>query len=167
MQTESPMTIIKAQNGAEILIDAENFDVFSRWVWRTSSGYACASLFDRTTKKAFDFKMHRIVANTPDGFDTDHINGNTLDNRRANLRVCSHAENMRNRRTGRNNKLGLKGVHQRHGCSTFRAMIYVNRKKIDLGSFSDMAAAAEAYDRAALAYHGIFAQTNNSMREAK
>lgn len=86
----------------------------------------------------------------------DHIDLNTLNNCRSNLRLCSHAQNVMNKRRYTSNKLGVKGVYSRNG--SFRAQIQVSGKKIMLGTFPTIEEAQEAYRNAAIQYHGEFAR---------
>jgi hypothetical protein len=86
----------------------------------------------------------------------DHINGNTLDNRRSNLRVCTHAENMRNRRKNSNSSSGYKGVFWDNHYKKWSSYIRVNNKRIYLGRFDDSKVAYEAYVAASKKYHGEF-----------
>jgi hypothetical protein len=105
--------------------------------------------------------MHRQIANPPDGKEVDHINGVTLDNRRENLRVCSHSQNMHNRRLRqKNNKSGYKGVHWLARTKRWVAEIRVNGKSRHLGYFTEKTDAARAYDTAAAECFGEFAHLN-------
>jgi hypothetical protein len=89
----------------------------------------------------------------------DHINGDGTDNRIANLRPCTQAENLRNSKVSANNRLGLKGVRQlRHG--KYQARIRYDGRSVHLGVFESAEAAAAAYDVAAKAHHGEFARPN-------
>jgi hypothetical protein len=88
--------------------------------------------------------------------EIDHRNGDRADNRIANLRECSRAENARN--VTSRNPSGFKGV--RRDDSRWRASITVNGKRIHLGTFDTAEKAAAAYDKAARRYHGEFARTN-------
>jgi len=104
--------------------------------------------------------MHRVILDAPMNMLVDHINGNGLDNRRENLRICTNTENLRNRGKDRDNTSGYKGVVIKKGEKKFRAQIRVNQKTIHLGSFSTPEEAARAYDDAAREYFGEFAWTN-------
>jgi len=91
-------------------------------------------------------RMHQLVLGAvPDGREPDHINGNKLDNRRANLRIVTHAQNMANR-TGlnSNNGSGYRGVSFDRARGLWRAQAKVNNRSITLGRFSTVAQAAEA-----------------------
>ncbi len=101
--------------------------------------------------------MHRLLANPKKGEHIDHANGNTLDNRRSNLRICSHAENMRNRAGSRFSKSGIKGVSLDR-CGKWRARIEFDHKRYDLGFFDSAQQAATAYAVAATKLHGDFAR---------
>lgn len=72
--------------------------------------------------------LHRLIAKTPDGLVTDHINGNTLDNRKNNLRACSHRANIRN-------SPKAKGISWLPKRNKWLAQITVKRKNIFLGHF--------------------------------
>lgn len=92
----------------------------------------------------------------------DHIDGDGTNNRIENLRVCSGAENMKNRRLNSNSKSGFKGVH-RFSDGVWRARISVDGRKRSLGLFSHPEEAAVAYDKAAQSLHGSFARTNKML----
>lgn len=89
----------------------------------------------------------------------DHINRNSLDNRRSNLRLATIQQNCMNRGVRRDNKLGIKGVFIDHKCPIrpFRSAIMINRKRINLGHFATVEEASAAYQKAALEHFGEFA----------
>lgn len=147
--------------GRYVIVDDEDFDRLSAFQWRgmpSSSGlYAVRTLPHQRHR----FLHHEVMGMPPAGMVTDHISGDRLDNRRCNLRFCTHAQNVRNQRPS--NKTGMpKGVHKIDGLKTnpYRARIGIDGKLICLGLHPTPEAAARAYDMAALYYHGEFARTN-------
>jgi hypothetical protein len=108
--------------------------------------------------------LHRLLLSPPEGLVCDHVNGDGLDNRRANLRVCTFGENLMNTRLYRNSTTGLKGVTKAHldrfGAQRYRAQIQVRGVPHSLGCFGSATEAAKTYDRAALKHFGEFAVTN-------
>lgn len=105
--------------------------------------------------------LHRFVMNAPKGSVVDHIDHDTLNCQKSNLRICTHAQNMLNRRVYKNNKTGFKGVEWRPEKNKFVARIRADNKKIHLGYFTDKVEAAKAYNTAAIKYHGEFANLNH------
>jgi hypothetical protein len=92
----------------------------------------------------------------------DHIDGNKTNNRWRNLRLASRSENSRNRGAQKNNKSGFKGVSWDSSNQKWRAIIYVDGKKIALGRFSCPVAAHQAYSEAAESFHGQFKNAGQS-----
>jgi len=106
------------------------------------------------------FMHYLLLPDVPLGLTRDHKNRNGLDNRRNNLRICTRSQNQYNRAKQLNNTSGFKGVCWVPRRNKWRVDITVDKKRISLGYFSDVIEAALAYDRAALLYHGEFAQLN-------
>jgi hypothetical protein len=104
--------------------------------------------------------IHQLIMNTPKGMETDHINGKPLDNRKENLRICTRAENGRNRGYPKNNTSGFKGVYWHKGGKKWCAQIAHNKKRIYIGCFKDKEEAARAYDAKAKELFGEFARLN-------
>jgi hypothetical protein len=102
-----------------------------------------------------EFILSRMITKAPKGMKVDHANRDTMDNRRSNLRLCTHAENMANRKATRGKALP-KGV--RRSRKKFIAQIYINGERKYLGTYSTAEAAANAYNAVALAVHGEFAR---------
>jgi hypothetical protein len=100
--------------------------------------------------------LHRFITNCPAGMQVDHINLNTLDNRRENLRICTHKENSRNYPKPKNNTSGYKGVCWFKYKKRWKATIHVNKKTIHLGFFDTPEEAYKAYCEASKKYHGEF-----------
>lgn len=90
----------------------------------------------------------------------DHVSGDGLDCRRANLRPATHAENSQNRRLGRNNTSGFKGVTWNKRARKWQAQLHRRDEMVYLGLFADLSDAARAYDAAAREHFGEFARVN-------
>lgn len=151
------MSIVKiylGSSGKYATIDEVDQPLINMYSWHFSSGYAKTKLDGVVTG------MHVLVAGIPDyPIQIDHIDKNRLNNVNNNLRLCSKAENGRNRGPNKNNTTGAKGVTRFK--SKLQAQITVNRTHIVLGLYDTIKEAADAYDLAALRYFGQFAYLNN------
>ena len=126
---------IKLTQGKVAIVDDEDFSWLSQWKWRYNSHYAVrADYLDH--KRIGDTQMHRLINDTPDGYDTDHINGDKLDNRRSNLRTATRSENNFNTPPPITNRSGFKGVWWHDGQKRWWAHIQINGKRSHLGSFT-------------------------------
>ena len=103
--------------------------------------------------------LHRLIMNTPTGMDTDHINGDKLDNRRENLRITTRSQNSMNQKKTRGASK-YKGVNWHNQRGYWKAEIKLNGKKKHLGVFLSELEAAEAYNLAAIEKFGKFAKIN-------
>ena len=137
------MLKVKLSNGEYALIDEESKPLLTGSWYKTQNGYAVQKYWDSETRTRRSRRMHRVVNNTPNGYYTDHINGNKLDNRRCNLRTVTLAENQLNRRLNKNNKFGYPGISLEPN-GKYRARIQLKGKKINLGNFSNLQAAKSA-----------------------
>lgn len=106
--------------------------------------------------------MHRLILGAQAGQRVDHINHNGLDNRRANLRFATPAQNAANSRPWRNNTSGYRGVSWRKDKNIWSAQIQVDGRLRHLGFFLDAWSAAQAYNEAAREAWGEFAVLNES-----
>ena len=104
--------------------------------------------------------MHREILNPPDGMQTDHIDGDGLNNRRSNLRICTIRQNQQNQRLYLNKSSKYKGVCWSKGVGKWLAQIRVGNEKIYLGYYINEQDAALAYNEGAIKYFGVFARLN-------
>lgn len=148
------------------IVDAEDYDFLMQWDWRYARGYAIRDKKIRNpngksiVKRTF---MHRVILNTPEGMDTDHINGDRADNRKTNLRFCTRRENTLNRRP-LSGSSQYKGVFliKRYKYKKWMAYIKACGKGRFLGCFALEKDAALAYNAAAKELFGEFAFLNDA-----
>lgn len=159
---------IQLSNGFSYQIDKEDLPVAQSRNWCVHTPqkgkYKYLVNVDRKGPPPQMKYLHRIIAGAKPGDIVDHINGDTLDNRRSNLRISTQRLNQGNQRRVRG-VVPFKGVTFESG--RYRARIRLNGKKLNLGSYKTPQEAAEAYAQAALRVFGEHAFTNlNSMKEA-
>lgn len=133
--------------------DYENLNKF-KWYAKKSGNtfYAYRNLNGKS------IMMHAFIIKTPKGSDTDHIDGDGLNNQRNNLRACSHSENVKNKGKYKNNTSGFKGVLWDKVERKWKAEIRVDKKKKYLGRFCKKEDAYMAYCKACIEYHGVFSK---------
>lgn len=143
----------------EALVDLSDFDLVKDYTWYADKG--ANTYYAVTEHKGKKLRMHRIIMGVEDKRQfVDHIDGNGLNNCRANLRICTSKENNRNAAKFKKATSIYKGVWYEKHCGKWRAHIRVNTKGINLGIFSLEEDAARAYNEAALKYFGKFARLN-------
>jgi len=142
-----------------VLYDEEDTELIAQYTWYVGHGYA-ATMDRHKDGSVYLLYMHRRIMEAPERMIVDHINGDPLDNRKENLRFCTHSENMRNRKLNNNNTSGYKGVALDKQTKKFRARIRVNRVLKELGSFQTALEAAHVYNSKAKELFGEFASPN-------
>lgn len=166
------MKHIKLIGGRVAIVDECDYDALSMYKWYSSpNGYVRRNNATQGGKRE-SVSMHRQIMGlkTGDGCVVDHINGDKLDNRRSNLRVCYQAQNKMNCGSYRSNTSGFKGVTWDKRCGKWLAQIMVNHKNYNLGRFATPEDAHRAYCEAADRMHGEFANhgtMNRFEHEAK
>ena len=163
------MDSIPLTQGEYAIVDDCDYDRLNRYKWHLSktrnSKYAKRSQY--IAGKGVSIFMHRIISIClPPDLKTDHANGDGLDNRRANLRFCTVAENAWNQGPYSDTSSKYKGVYWHKDIEKWAATIQVNGKQLSLGYFEYEEDAATAYDIAALRYHGEYARTNDIATQA-
>jgi len=159
MHDDSTTRRIPLTQGRFALVDAEDFETVEPMSWHyTAQGYAGTNTGGRKHHRSV--LMHRFLLDIHDRFVyADHINHDTLDNRRSNLRVVTPGESMRNTRSARGTS-AYKGVHWHKGAGKWRAMIQIDRKSRHIGYFDTETEAAAAYDEKARELFGEYAWLN-------
>lgn len=147
---------VQLSRGGTALIDAED----AEWVGRHNWTWAIVGYAVRRINKAGKYKtlrMHRALLGIFDpNIEVDHINGNKLDNRKANLRVATRQENAKNQAAHSDSLSGISGVDAVRG--KWRARIFTNGREKSLGLFATKEEAQAVRMAAAVKYHGEFAR---------
>lgn len=154
-------------HGKFAVIDYADIPLVSEFQWSLLGktklrrvAYAKRTVVDFSGKQTTAY-MHRVIMGAGQKQEVDHINRNGLDNRRENLRLCSRAENSRNRATDRDKASSrFKGVSYSPRNKKYVAMICHEGKNSHLGTYASETDAASAYDRAAALLFGQFARLN-------
>lgn len=149
----------KYGSGSYAMVDDEYYDLLMQKSWmKAANGYVERQTeINGKKKRVF---MHRFINNTPEGMETDHIDGDTLNNQRSNLRNCTPSQNACNRKKQKRNTSGYKGVTWNKRQKRYVAVICKNYKSVHIGSFKSEIDAAKAYNKKALEFFGEFARLN-------
>jgi len=144
--------------GYEVLIDDEDYEKIKAHNWQAvTPGKLTYFFFGKRNKgKKHYFRLHRFLLNATKGSIVDHINGDTLDNRKANLRITDWTGNARNHGMNCTNTSGYTGVIFSKHKNRWRAVIYVNRKSVHLGYYPSKEIAAYVYKEAAKIIYGEY-----------
>lgn len=152
------MKEIPLSRGQVCKVDDDWYEELAKHKWYLSKkGYAVRNVQYASGKRATVY-MHRVIANTPYGAETDHRDVDTKNNQASNLRTCTTAQNCCNRRKHRDNTSGYKGVSFHKRDKMFFAQIMKGGKNHFLGYFDTPEEAHAAYVLASPEYHGDFAR---------
>lgn len=152
----------KVGSGKFAIVDDEDYEHLNQFKWHLNEfGYARTGTY-KFNKHNGAILMHRFILNAPKNMDVDHINHNTLDNRKINLRLCTRSQNLHNSKKRKNVYFSskYKGVNWQEDIGRWRARIQIEKKPIHLGTFDNEIEAAIAYNNAARKYFGKFAKVN-------
>ena len=152
------MKQILLTQGKVAIVDDIDFDHLNQWRWYYGSkGYAVRGIWKNSSMQTVF--MHRDIVNATAKTEVDHHDTNRLNNRRANLRLATTAQNQCNRGKNSNNTSGCKGVYWNKQIKRWVARIKVGYKSHYLGCFRVLEDAANKYADAAQKLHGNFART--------
>lgn len=152
------------------VIDVEDWDVVRPYKWHAHvhrGGFCAARNSERTSEgKRKTIRLHRVLMGAPADQEVDHEDGNPLNDKRNNLRLCTPRQNSFNTQKRKNTLCKYKGVRWHKSANGWQAFIQQNNPKrfFHLGIFLTAEDAAQAYDTAAQQRFGEFAKLNFSNR---
>jgi hypothetical protein len=133
--------IIKTTCGTDVIVDDEDFEYLNQWEWHLNSKKAVHKYAERKVYgngKQKHILMHRLVNKTPEGLMTDHINHNTLDNRKSNLKtVTSHSNQLNRKGLQSNNKSGHSNVSWHKSTKKWQVSYTLMGKQVYIGVFEN------------------------------
>lgn len=136
---------------ARTLIDLDDLDKVKDYKWRlhNKQKYVITDMDSLTL-------LHRFIMNPPDDMQIDHINGNPLDNRKSNLRICTQQQNLLNKGIKSNNTTGITGVYWDKSRKKWLASIGLNGRSHHLGRFDNLEDAIKVRKQAEIEYFGKY-----------
>jgi hypothetical protein len=145
--------------GTKTLVDDDDYERLHHYNWRLNpAGYALRST--SINGKYATIRLHREIMGALKGEYVDHINGDVLDNRKSNLRICTNMQNAWNSGLSKSNTSGYKGVTWKKERGKWKAEIKKNYKPIFLGYFDNKHDAARMYNFWAKDMFGEYARLN-------
>ena len=163
VRVEGKVAFIPLSQGYEAMIDVDDIKIVDDKNWsatvtpHTVYAHGRMKRMDGTLRR---ISIHREIMGNPVGMEVDHISGNALDNRRENLRILTHSDNVKNARIRNDNTSGYKGVMWHKATQKWLSKIQINGKRIHLGLFDTPAKAHAAYCEASARLHGDFGRTS-------
>lgn len=131
--------------GKQVILDDDQKERFTDYKIKLHNDYPYVQMGHKP------FYVHHLIIGKAKGMDVDHINGNKLDNRRENLRLITHQQNLYNRKSlNKNNSSGVNGVTWHKQSEKWQAQARINGKHIQLGTYrklEDAIAARKKYEQ--------------------
>jgi hypothetical protein len=158
------MKKIPLTQGQVAIVDDSDYELLSQHKWyahKSGKTFYAERFFQKKT-----YSMHRIIMKVPSEKEVDHKNGNGLDNRKDNLRLCTRAENCRNKRSTNKSSRYL-GVSWNAKDKRFRAQTEKDGIRYYLGQFMNEEDAAKTYDAKVNELFGSFARLNFPVRTSE
>lgn len=139
------MKYIQLNKGLKTMVDDEDFEALSRYKWFAQwngTDYR-AKRMSRHNGRRIQIQMYNQIMKPAKGFEVDHINRDTLDNRKSNLRIVTRSQNQKNKGIQKNNKTGMTGVYWVEKTKRWLVRMKIEGKNTYFGSFVDKQDAIE------------------------
>lgn len=154
--------LIPLTKGAVTVINQEDYDSAKKHKWHLTGNYARTCL-----SYGNNLLLHRMIMGAKKGQQVDHVNGNGLDNRRSNLRICTNLQNSHNQKKAKNKTSEYKGVSWAKRQKKWMVVIWINKISVFLGYYRNEIFAAGVYDQKAKEAFGEFARLNFPEKDAE
>ena len=169
MLCDSSMKIKIGKSGLFAIVDSDDYERLKAFSWVKKTCHGGKFIYAKAGKKLNYITMHRFIVLAKSDQIVDHINGNTLDNRKQNLRVCSYSENALNKKPdshyrGKKRSTDLKGIRKVFGARGTKYHVNAwdvkNKKRVFLGSFSDLNIAKNTYQNFMRSFQNDFVNSS-------
>jgi len=163
IRIEGNVAYVPLTRGREAVIDAADVHLIKGYAWRISAArgrFYAVTCLPRNGQKQKSIWMHRTILPPTEGVIVDHIDGDGLNNRRANLRLATVSQSMCNAKMRSDNSSGYRGVAFVRAENKWAAYITVQKKRLSLGRFDTAESAHDAYVAASAKYHGDYGRTS-------
>ena len=156
------MKEIPLTQGKVTFVDDDIYEWVSLQVWYYgNNGYATRD--HKQNKQRISILLHRLIMNAPEDKEVDHIDGNTLNNNKNNLRWVTITENSMNAKISNTNTSGVKGVCFNKNNNKWIARININGIRVHLGYFETLEGAKQARQIRANEAFGVFTNACEKM----
>jgi len=161
------MKKIKLTKNKFTIVDDEDYEKLRLYTWHATpvrkghKGFYATTNVKISHNKYKKSRMHREIMQPQTGMVIDHIDGDSLNNQRSNLRICTVSENVRNCSLYKTNTSGFKGVHWNQKKKRWVARVRLNGKAVLNKMFVEKIDAVKAYNEKAKEYFGEFARINS------
>ena len=148
------MKEIKLTTGQCAIVDGKDFEWLNQWKWyavKTKYQFYAGRTLILVGEQTMQF-MHRLILSAEKGEEVDHINRNSLDNRRENIKICTRSENNRNRQVFGTSK--YRGVCWNKGSKKWASYLVTEYEKFYLGLFKEEKDASDAFNKKYKEIHG-------------
>ncbi len=137
------MKVIHLTQNKVTWLDNEDFERVNKYKWHankktTGVFYAYRKQWIPEKQKYITIIMHRFIMNCPEDMEIDHIDHNGLNNQKSNLKICSHADNMRNIKVRRTSNSGFRGISWDKKNKKWRITICKEKKFYNRGRFTEL-----------------------------
>jgi hypothetical protein len=149
---------INLTHGKVAIVDEDDYEKLNKYKWSANELYALR--FSRKEGGGKTIFMHKVILGSLAGMEVDHINRDGFDNRKCNLRICTHSQNEANKGLRRDNTSGERGIYWNKRYGKWHARIRLNNIRIHIGYYDDIKNASDAYQSKAKELFGEFAEIN-------